>query len=113
MKLQDFMSLSDLQEDFSEVETILSNNPIIPKELTFLEVPETEKFPHVLNTLIEHKVIKSNGVIMSITESENVSWPEKLMIRNSEDDLFYVGISKGSSQFFIAINSDIYFYLYL
>jgi len=112
MKLQDFMQLHDLQDSFSEVEVIVNNNVLPPRTLTILDKQCLDIPPQVLNVLVDTGRLNPMSAITSIPESQNVSWPDKVVVRNADDDPFYVGISRGSSQFFIATYSEINFYLY-
>lgn len=113
MKLQDFMQEHDFYEDFSEVETIYNSSIHPPRSITILDRECLNIPPQILNVLVDTHRLHPMSAISFIPDGEKISTLDRFCVKTNDDSVYYVGFSRGSSQFYIVNNSEINFYLFL
>lgn len=112
MELNEALQLG-LDVNFDEAKTLVGMSNINNSTSNLiLDMPDSKKNILVFNTLYSAGILKSGSVISYIPDVGKLTSAEKFIIRN-EDDVYYVGVSRGSFQFFVITNSEVDFYLFL
>jgi len=109
MQLNEAMKY-ELDINFEESPTVVGINNI-PSNIV-LDVPESKKRLPVFNALLDRGIFKPGSVVSYIPDFGKPTSSEKITVRDG-DDVYYVGISRGSFQFYVITYSEVDFYLFL
>lgn len=99
-----------LDVDFNDARTVVSANETSSNLV--LDMPEEKKNTVVFEAMLQLGILKPGSVISFIPGLGKTSPSEKIVVRQGED-VYYVGMSRGSFQFYVITYSKVDFYLFL